>query len=116
MIVKPDNDYLECWRVGAGSYAIGPEVVHQVQHKRGQAQLRKMVAVMKEASAYQKNSISEQDKRVKGLLKKRNEHEKKKGTGRKWVLVVAREFERDPGRTGNVMVRKAFVVLARRKA
>ncbi|KAF2196545.1 hypothetical protein GQ43DRAFT_435917 [Delitschia confertaspora ATCC 74209] len=115
-VPKQEKEYLECWRVGTGSPVLGPKINKFLQHKRGQAQLKKMAEVLKEASMYDKRCLTGKDPRVKLIIKKRNEDEKKKRSGKKWVLVAARLMKRDPGRTGMVVVEKALVVLARVKA
>ncbi|KAF2875567.1 hypothetical protein BDV95DRAFT_602984 [Massariosphaeria phaeospora] len=113
---KPAEHYA-CWRVGIASLAIGPKGAPEfLRHRRGQMQLRKMAAVLKEsnASAGRYRALDARDNRVKRLMDSRNEHEKKKKTGKKWYLVAARVMSRDPGKTGMVTVEKALVILVRR--
>lgn len=110
------REKFECWKVGTGETAFGfragPMV--QVQHKRGQAQLKKMAEVFGEAAVYDRFAVTERDERVKGMLKEKNRMEAKNGSGKRWYFVAGRVVKRDPGRTGLVVVEKVILVLVRR--
>jgi hypothetical protein len=113
-VVTPKEHY-ECWRVGLGSLAIGFKTAPQfVPHRRGQLQIKKMAAILKEADGFSRNVLSEGDSRVKLILKSKNDKEKMNNSRRRWSLVAGRVIKRDPGKTGMVSVEKAFVILVRR--
>ncbi|KAF2264952.1 hypothetical protein CC78DRAFT_532815 [Lojkania enalia] len=118
---KP-KEILRCWRVGLGTVAgmmkTGPQFK---PHLRGQMQLRKLANVLHEASEceidrpkHEQRGLNEKDKRVRLLLKSKNDKEKRDRTRMSWSLVAARVMARDPGKTGMVSVEKAMVILARR--
>ncbi|KAF1996567.1 hypothetical protein P154DRAFT_579816 [Amniculicola lignicola CBS 123094] len=109
------REYLECWRVGVGSLAIGLNTAPQfLQHRRGQVQLRKMASIFKDAAAGNPRALDERDKRVKLILDHRNGREKKKKSGKKWSLLAGVVVGRDAGRSGMVSVEKAMVIVVRR--
>jgi hypothetical protein len=107
-------EHFECWRVGVGNLPIFKTAPQFLQHKRGQMQLKKMGQLFRDAKSSDYRALTEKDSRVKLLLNHKNKKEKGKSTGRKWYFVSGRVIERDPGRTGMVVVEKVLVVLARR--
>ncbi|KAF2118033.1 hypothetical protein BDV96DRAFT_644365 [Lophiotrema nucula] len=112
---RPTSSHYACYKIGIGSLAFGFKTAPQtVKYKRGQTQLRKMAAVFQESSAFDQRGLGEADKRVRMVLKARNEEEKKGGSAKRWKLVTARVVGRDPGRSGMVSVEKAVVIVARR--
>jgi len=124
---KPSAHYA-CYKIGVGHTAVGLKTSPEFRaYKRGQAQLRKMGEVFKEASVYDGLGLTEKDKGVRMLLKKRNAEVMEsgelakgkgkgngKGTVKKWYFVGGRVVGRDTGRTGLVTVEKAVVVLVMR--
>ena len=115
--VQSPQEHLECWRVGIGKIAIGFSTVPQFkkhQHKRGQIQLRRIAEVFKEVGQLDRTNLTKDDKRVKLLLKARNQREKEKRTGKSWTLVAGRVVKRDICSTRMVTVEKALVVIVRR--
>ncbi|KAF1837007.1 hypothetical protein BDW02DRAFT_186142 [Decorospora gaudefroyi] len=62
------GEYFECWRVGIGTLAFGPKIKPEfLQHKRGQAQLRKMGDVFREAGQYSKRALTGKSRCVEML-------------------------------------------------
>lgn len=113
--LNKNKERFECWKVKVATTCIGFKGGHKTQQcKRGQMQLRQMVAIFKEAHDYSKRSLGSKDTRVKLILKHKNDKEKAARSGRKWALAAARVIERDPGRTGIVTVEKAIVLLVGR--
>ena len=109
------DEYLSCWRVGLGRLAFGPKTAPQfLKHNRGQMQLRKIAAVFKEAAQFGARGLTEQDLRVKAILKAKNNQEKEKQTKKRWYFVAGRITGIDNGKTGMVSVEKAMVILSRR--
>ena len=106
------REHFECWRVGIGSLAFGAKIAPQfLPHRRGQAQLRKMAEVFKEAGLYDERTVTEKHKCVRLLLNAKN---KKVAKGKTWYFAGGKMVGRDPGKTGMVSVEKVLVVLVRR--
>jgi hypothetical protein len=112
---KQVPEYLECWVVATGAFFIGPKIPHHIQHKRGQAQLRKMVEIYQEMSLIDRKGLDVKDGRVKTLLKWRHDQDRKKNKGGRWVFVAARLLVRDVGSTGLVTTEKAMVIIKRKR-
>jgi hypothetical protein len=110
------GEHLACWKIGKGSYsAFGPSIKRFVRLKRGQLQLRNIANVFKEAAQFEsKLNLTEKDARVKMLLKNLNSA-KDKLRGQKWFFVAGSIIERDPGKTGAIVVERTLVIVARRK-
>lgn len=112
---KPADEHFECWKVGVGTLAIGAKIPPKfLRQNRGQAQLRKMGEVFKEAAQYDSKALNAKSASVKRILKDKNEQEAKKGRGLKWYFVAGRLINRDNGTTGMVSVEKSLIVLVRR--
>ena len=111
-VAPTPKEHYDCCIIKSGSLAFGPRIAPvYIPHRRGQMQLRKMVEVFREAGRYDARAITEEDKRVRLLLKERN---KKKGPGGRWYFAAGRIVARDSGGTGMVTVDKIVVLLVRR--
>ncbi|KAJ4304687.1 hypothetical protein N0V90_000214 [Kalmusia sp. IMI 367209] len=102
----PPKEHYACWKVGLGKLAFGARIApRSIRHRRGQMQLRKLAAVLKEAGMYDSRAVTEGDTRVKWLLERKREEMRKTGSkeqekGKKWYFVAGRVVGKDPGKTG----------------
>ncbi|KAH0565358.1 hypothetical protein GP486_001241 [Trichoglossum hirsutum] len=104
------TEQIECWRIGSVSLAIGGSVIRSVRLQRGQAQLREMAGLFREASSGN-NADYSRDKRVKYILKAR----KKNNPQYEWLFVAARRERHEISGSGMTTYEQLVVILLRRK-